>query len=527
MQGAGPFIMRGMIAMPQQTPTLSTAKKLRWPAFVLLAATLGACTSLKPVDRPAEFTPPPAQTVFWDSIDKAAPDEWHALLNDGPAALDWRLRAIDSAAESIDFQTFLWHFDTAGSLVLDHLLRAADRGVQVRVLVDDTFLVHEDKVLLAIADHPNIEYRIFNPFKRRSGGFATRQLLNLAEFGRLDHRMHNKAMVVDNQVAIVGGRNIGDEYFGLDEEANFRDLELMLGGTIVLEISEAFDDYWNDRWSFPVESVSHSKASADDLAEARQVADASIHLHDEETSDERLDTWLKLAATADAGQAILYVDEPPVDNPKNRDEAPIQVANELVTLFNNATSEIVIVSAYLIPTPDLEGAVERALDRGVRVRILTNSIGSNNHITAHSAYRNHIDGLLEDGVELHEVRTEARDRDRYMLSPIGRKKLALHAKALVIDDDKVFVGSANLDPRSLRINTEMGLLVTSKPFNASVRAAVEGDFSVANAWRLERQPDGKVVWIGNDETLESQPATSFMQRIEDWFFAHMPIEGKL
>ena len=153
-----------------------------------------------------------------------------AELNDGPTALEWRLRAIDSATASIDFQTFLWHFDTVGAAVLDHVVRAADRGVRVRMLVDDTFLVHEDSVLLALAEHPNIEYRVFNPFKRRAGGFATRQLLNLAEFGRLDHRMHNKAMVVDNRVAIVGGRNIADEYFGLDESANFRDLELLLGG---------------------------------------------------------------------------------------------------------------------------------------------------------------------------------------------------------------------------------------------------------------------------------------------------------
>ena len=117
--------------------------------------------------------------------------------------------------------------------------------------------MHEDKLLLALAEHPNIEYRIFNPFKRRSGGMATRQLLNLGEFRRLDHRMHNKAMVIDNQVAIVGGRNIADEYFGLDENANFRDLELILGGNIVRDISTAFDNYWNDRWSFPIETIAH------------------------------------------------------------------------------------------------------------------------------------------------------------------------------------------------------------------------------------------------------------------------------
>ena len=460
-------------------------------------------------------------------MEETAPADWHVLLNDGPTALDWRLRAIDSATASIDFQTFLWHFDDVGAIVLDHVVQAADRGVRVRMLVDDTFLVHEDSVLMALAEHPDIEYRVFNPFKRRAGGFATRQLLNLAEFGRLDHRMHNKAMIVDNRVAIVGGRNIADEYFGLDEQANFRDLELLLGGTMVQEVIAAFDLYWNDRWSFPIEMLSHAEASVVELDDARQVAATMSHLHEETTAAKRQARWLDVVAGADTGEAVLFFDQPPEDNPRNRDEAPVQVANELIELFDEADSEIVIISAYLIPTPHLEGAVERALDRGVRVRILTNSISSNNHLAAHSAYRNHIDTLLGFGAELHEVRIDAKDRGQYMVTPVDRKMLALHAKALVIDDDKVFVGSANLDPRSLRINTEMGLLVRSERFNESVRAALEGDFSTANAWRLELQDDGSIHWVADDQRLPSQPAASFMQRIEDWFFSHLPIEGEM
>lgn len=499
-----------------------------WQRTMLVLTVFAAgCTSLKPIELAPEYTPPPAHTALWDNVSAASEQDWHVLLNDGPTALDWRLRAIDSASTSIDFQTFLWHFDTAGAMVLDHVVAAADRGVTVRILIDDTFLVHEDELILALAEHPNIEYRVFNPFKRRSGGFATRQLLNLADFRRLDHRMHNKAMVVDNQVAIVGGRNIADEYFGLDDGANFRDLELLLGGSIVQEVSTAFDGYWNDRWSFPIESLSHEKASPEQLAEARHVTNASVHIHNEESTDELTAKWLEAVARADTGKAILFADDPPQGNPKNREEEPIQVANELIELFDGAESEIIIVSAYLIPTPELEGAVERALDRGVNVRILTNSIGSNNHLSAHSAYRNHIDTLLEHGAELHEVRMNARDRDRYILTPLGRKTLALHAKALVIDDDIVFVGSANLDPRSLRINTEMGLLVLSERFNENVRAALEDDFSTANAWRLELQSDGRVFWVANDQTLQSQPATSFTQRIEDWFFSHLPLEDEL
>jgi len=509
--------------------TLSTRRSFaqRQNCLILLALLFAGCSSLKPVELPPEFTLPPAHTVLWQSLEDAQSEDWHVLLNEGPTALDWRLRAIDSASNSISFQTFLWHFDTAGAMVMDHIVKAADRGVVVRILIDDTFLVHEDELLLALAEHPNIEYRVFNPFKRRSGGLATRQLLNLGEFSRLDHRMHNKAMVVDDQVAIVGGRNIADEYFGLDENANFRDLELLLGGAVVQQVSDVFDNYWNDRWSVPIESLSHKKASAEQLRDARQVTASSLHLHTEESSEELLARWLEIVEDADIGEAILYADDPPQENPKNREEVPIQVANEITALFDGAESEILIVSAYLIPTPNLEGAIERALKRGVRVRILTNSIRSNNHLAAHSAYRNHIDTLLESGAELHEIRTDARDRKRYMLTPIGRKTLALHAKALVIDHDKVFVGSANLDPRSLRINTEMGFLVLSEPFNQRLRSALDEDFSAANAWRLQLQDDGSVFWVSGDNILESQPAGSTMQRIEDWFFSHLPIEGEL
>ena len=227
------------------------------------------------------------------------------------------------------------------------------------------------------------------------------------------------------------------------------------------------------------------------------------------------------------GHVEIYADEPPLENPADAASAPVQVANEVVTLLDNAQQEILIISAYLIPTVELEDAVSRAAARGVRVRILTNSIRSNNHLAAHSAYRKHIDSLLSLGAEVHEVRIDAEDRDLYMLTPVEEKALALHAKVLVIDDTQVFIGSANLDPRSLRINTEIGLLVESATLNAQVREAVDTDFAPGNAWRLELADDGHVFWVSDEERLASQPASSFMQRIEDWFLAHLPIEDEM
>ena len=227
------------------------------------------------------------------------------------------------------------------------------------------------------------------------------------------------------------------------------------------------------------------------------------------------------------GEPKLFVDKPPVDNPAALSSAPVQLAEQLAHLFDTTEEEILVISAYLIPTADFEGAIERAVKRGVNVRILTNSIQSNNHLAAHSAYRKHIKGLIEDGAQLHEVRVKARDRYLYMFPPTDEKSLALHAKVLVIDDDKVFIGSPNLDPRSLIINTEMGLLVKSEELNAQIRSQVERDFTQANAWHLQFSEEGNIVWVSDDMVLDSQPAASFMQRLEDWFFMHLPIEDEM
>ena len=510
----------------QKTPRMSS-----YPAralFVLLWSALAiGCTTLQPPDLPQEGTPAPAQTRFWTELAAASPGDWYVLLNDGPGALDWRLRAIDSATDSIELQTFLWSFDTSGAWILDHLVAAADRGITIRLLIDDTFLLSQDSALLALHRHPNIEYRVFNPYKRRADGFTTRQILNLAEFHRLDHRMHNKAMVIDNRVAIIGGRNLADEYFGLHEGANFRDIELIAGGSIVQDISRSFDDYWNDRWSIPIDLLSQLEPATPDPESLRQIRDASVHIHREETAEVRAMKWRQLVASAANGHGQLFADLPPDRDLGKGLYAPTRLANELIALFDAAREEILIASAYLIPTPALEGAVERAVARGVRVRILTNSVRSNNHLTAHSAYRNHVHQLLHDGADLHEVQIDARDRGLYMITPIGQKTLALHAKAMAIDRDKVFVGSANLDPRSLRINTEMALLVESEELNTQLREALMRDFSPANAWHLQLDDGGGVVWVSDRKTLTTQPTAGFMQLIEDWFFALLPLEDEL
>ena len=223
----------------------------------------------------------------------------------------------------------------------------------------------------------------------------------------------------------------------------------------------------------------------------------------------------------------MIVDTAPTADPSLESEAPVQVAERLTEVFNAAEQEVIILSAYLIPTESLENAVREANERGVRIRILTNSLASNNHLTAHSAYRTHISALLGHGVELSEVRVDAADRPLYMILPSDEMQLALHAKALLVDNDRVFIGSANLDPRSLRLNTEMGLLVSSEELNQQLRKAFERDFKDENAWSVEQDPNGRLLWRSGDTVLSVQPNSSFMQRIEDWFFSILPIEDEL
>ncbi|WP_439107902.1 phospholipase D family protein [Congregibacter sp.] len=494
-----------------------------------IAITLGlsACSTMSPTQTPDEVASAPADAPLWTELESLRNDDWNILLNDGATALDWRLTAIDSATQSIDLQTFLWSLDQVGSAILNHLLAAADRGVRIRLLVDDSFLLGEDDLLTALADHPNISYRVFNPYQRRHDSFATRELMNLGEFDRLNHRMHNKVMLVDNRVGIVGGRNLADEYFGLHPEANFRDMELLVGGSIVPRLSDVFDTYWNDVWSVPIDTVAKLGPNYERLSATVLIQDRAALGHSESAEVDLTARWRDAVRDALSGESDLLVDEPPPLDISAEASAPVQLAQQLIEIFDSAEEEVIIISAYLIPSPGLQQVVERAVRRGVRIRILTNSIRSNNHITAHSAYRNHIDDLMTGGAELHEVRVDARDRPRYMLSPTDEKALALHAKVLVVDKDRVFVGSPNLDPRSMRINTEVGLLVHSDALNARIRESVEPDLLQANAWSLQMDEAGNVAWVAEGQTLSEQPAASYMQRLEDWFFAHLPIEGQM
>ena len=498
-----------------------------WGALISITIMLSGCSTLRPLQKQEEVALPPAESPLWSTIAKIQENDWIHILNAGHEAIEWRLRVIDSATQSIDLQTFLWEDDEIGLAVMKHLVEAADRGVRVRLLLDDTFTTTHAEEIKSIDQHPNIDFRIYNPFKRRNDHMVMRQLMNLGEFGRLDHRMHNKSLIVDNRAAIIGGRNLANEYFGTHEVRNFRDMELLCAGAGVQALSSLFDEFWNNNWTFP-ESLILEKSS--DFASTESynswIKPSEIYWLNE-TGEQRKQAWVSLVHETQPANWKLFADEPAPVSPNAKDELPNQFAEELIHIIDESRSSVTLVSAYLIPTPELEMAVERAENRGVDVKILTNSLQSNNHLAAHSAYRRHIHQLVKHGADLHEVRVNAKDRHVYMNRPVETKELGLHAKLILFDDDRTFIGSANLDPRSLRLNTEMGLLIQSRDINQQVRRLLEVDFDKRNAWHLEPQPDGSIQWVSDEERLTKQPAASAFQRLEDWFLSILPVEGEL
>jgi len=496
-------------------------------ALAIMAIVFSGCATLQPVDLPDEKALEPAETKFWAALASERSGNWFKLLNTGKEAIEWRLRVIDSVSRSLDLQTFLWKEDATGLKILRHILEAADRGVRVRILLDDLFTVGENDLIYDIDHHPNIEFRIYNPFRRRYGSFFMRELMNLGEFSRLDHRMHNKVMVADNRAAIIGGRNLADEYFGNHSAANFRDMEVLTAGPIIESISRRFDEYWNSNWSFPVDRVLDrpppEKQPAVLMAQLKETIDLGL----EEDHMKRRSQWLFAVRSAHPGQAHVIADEPAQKHPEAADELPNQLEHALVKWIDRSNEELIMVSAYLIPTPELEQAVERAESRGVRVRILTNSLRSNNHLAAHSAYRNHVQRLIGHGADLHEVRAQAKDRSIYMRNPVNDKRLGLHAKLILFDQEHTFIGSTNMDPRSLHLNTEIGMFIQSYELNQHLREKLEIDFLKRNAWHLQVADNGRIVWVADDIVLDSQPADSAFQRLEDWFLSILPIEEEM
>ena len=462
-------------------------------------------------------------------------------LISGNDALVARAGVMQAAELTLDVQYYIWHTDTSGRLLVELLLQAADRGVRVRILLDDLDTEGKDLGLVSMNAHPNIEIRLFNAFADRGSrvkGFLT-------DLRRVNRRMHNKSLTADNQVTIVGGRNIGNEYFVGKSDTQFSDLDVLAIGPVVSEVSSAFDTYWNSAWVIPVSAFDDGAAiSADDLDQAR--ADLVQYLDEQKSSPyaEALQSsalWQK-ATFADLdyswGEASLLYDAPSKAEGTEVD-GETHIGPHLLQVFDSAQQELIIISPYFVPGKELVEYFGQLVDRGVRVRILTNSLASNDVSMVHAGYMRYRIGLLKNGVELYEFKPVGGDGEQEkQRSWAGSSKASLHTKLFGVDRKLLFVGSFNLDPRSVLHNTEMGVLFESSDLAGQIGDGFDNKL-LQKAYRVQfrYEPDegdeksAKLDWVteenGSEVRYHKEPETSFFQRFSARFLSIFVLESML
>ena len=447
-------------------------------------------------------------------------------MSDGVDALAARLLLAQRAEKTIDVQYYLIKSDLVGRAFILSLLRAADRGVRVRLLLDDMFTKGYDVGMAALHSHPNFEIRIFNPFKRGAGGRTVRAA---TEFSRINRRMHNKSFTVDNQITIVGGRNIADEYFGAREDSKFGDLDVIGIGPIVQEVSNMFDTYWNHSTALPAPAfVKEIEDPEKALEELRQNLEGALA----EIADSKyaIAVGERFRMYTESGESLfewspykLVVDSPDKGIKKKAKEAE-SITTPLLESLRSAEKDLVIVSPYFVPRKaGIEGLSEIQA-RGVNVTIITNSLAANNQFTVHGGYAPARKPLLKAGVSIFEVRPDADVAGTEFIDATGATA-TLHTKAFIVDDREVFIGSFNFDPRSANINTELGVIIYD-PEMALVYGTLIEQALPSQTYEVFLNEKGQVRWRGyvNGEEViyKKEPETTWGQRFAAGFARIIP-----
>ncbi|PBI84793.1 putative cardiolipin synthase YwiE [Variovorax boronicumulans] len=538
-------------------PSSSFHALVRRSVALLALLVLGACAQLpKDVDRPVStaLASPDGTTLATllkerRQADKARFDSGFVLLGGPQAAYGSRLALIENAQKTLDLQYYAIHADASTGRLVRGLRAAAERGVRVRILLDDFHTIGRDALVLGLAFIPNIEMRLFNPLAGSRGTGFNRMLNAIGEVSRIQQRMHNKLFLADNVMGVTGGRNLGDAYFGNAITGNFVDVDVLAAGPIVQDLSRSFDSYWNNERAYPVQSlVSREEFQrirdrarridqelSDEAAEARnqpKPPDGEPRPGAGPTPEQRARAWdekpldLRSAAFVWA-PALMLADAPgkiPADsgpgavrNPDlvvSRPELPSRsataladlassgdtVVEGLLHLIGQARTDLLIISPYFVPGPDMQQAFAAARARGVRIRVLTNSLASNDAPIAHVGYARHRKALLAAGVELYELRSEQADFGNVFGSSggsgagsvSGESRAMLHSKVLVMDGRLLVVGSMNLDLRSQLQNTEIALLIRSGELSRMAAEQIERGMR-ERAWHVELA-QGTLVW---------------------------------
>ena len=443
-------------------------------------------------------------------------------------------RALLAAAadRSLDIQYYIWHADMSGMLLFDAVRHAADRGVRVRLLLDDNNTAGMDPILAALDSHPGIEVRLFNPFRHR----RWRWVDYFTDFARLNRRMHNKSFTADNRVTIIGGRNVGDEYFGAGESALFLDLDVLAVGPVVRDVSADFDRYWASASSYPADRVmapadpTNLRAVADSAARMKRAPAAVAYL---QALERQPFVQALLAQTLHFEWAVTTMVSDDPAKGLGRAASGGLLSDRLRLAVGEPTGELELISPYFVPGSAGVDALGVLARQGVKVSVLTNSLEATDVAAVHSGYARRRKPLLEAGVRLFELKREAAGapgssiHDRGLTGSSGS---SLHAKTFSVDRSRAFVGSFNFDPRSQRLNTELGFVIESP----ELARRISGSFAQGipeRSYEVRLSPSGDLQWVERLESGEvvhdEEPGTTFMQRAMIAILSLLPIEWLL
>ena len=502
--------------------------KLSRYAFVLiLMASVCSCTTATPPKEVPEPEPsyalkPGKDGAFADL--EAAFAEKHGsrksgflLLDNNAESLHQRLMLIDEARYSLDIKYYLWYGDDSGELIFKRALDAAKRGVRVRVITDDILLTSENENIALMDAHPNLEVRIFNPWRQ----YTSRQKVKASQtVERFNYRMHNKLMVADNRIAILGGRNLGDEYFGLNSSYNFLDIDVVGVGPVARESSELFDHFWNNPAVVSASAFGHDKPeeSPQEIANAyllrfkksERLENVPI---ERQNWDEILQPYVKRLHPG--ASKVVY-------DTLEEDAISQKMATIIPEFSKTAKTELLIVNAYLIPDEELLNGARDLVQKGVKIKILTNSLASQDVPAVNSHYGPWRKAILDTGIELYELRPDAAIKAQTDTPPIVSGFIGLHSKASVVDRTSVYIGSFNLDPRARDFNTEMGVLIDSSELAEELAQLAEELMQPKNSWQVKLNDEGKLTWQSGEEIRTRQPARNFWQRVQNLFFKLFP-----
>ncbi|MBT9567014.1 MAG: phospholipase D family protein [Thiobacillus sp.] len=509
---------------------------------------LGGCASTLDLDTPRPLSyarsnqaESPLKTRLSTSL-RTGQSGFH-LLHQGHAALAARLSMARLAVHTLDVQYYLFHNDTTGKLLAAELLSAAERGVRVRLLIDDINTADKELGLATLDAHPNIQIRLFNPFHARGTNPLVRGWEVVRESVRLNRRMHNKVFIADNQLGITGGRNIGDEYFDANGEFSFVDLDVLAAGAIVDRLSQAFDVYWNNDAAVPAkalpmatESVALEKASRF-LRQYRAQSRNSPYGRELAAMDP-VPGLLSVTTPWLIAEADLIVDPP--EKVLNPDQlTSTLMVGQLAGLWVDPAKRALIVSPYFVPGPFGMAYFRYWRHLGVRIDVLTNAYTASDVPVVHAGYANYRVPLLDADVNLYELKPVAEPTGgRLRDLGSGASRASLHAKTFVFDDEHVFIGSFNFDPRSALLNTEMGLVIHSKELARQVTALIEDAMRPERSYRprlITETTDQKVsrrlqwhdVYRGSARVSDQEPDTTRLQRGLLRVLQALPIEEHL